>query len=138
MLVEFHGLDNLVSLRYSVTVSKYKEGYIFVKHKDRSTWEIPGGHIEDGESPFEAAERELIEETGAMNFVIKEICNYSVNRNNGKSYGRLFYAEIKSFSNKLNFETIEVKSFSELPNKLTYPKIQPYLFKEVLNRLDQT
>ena len=40
------------------------------------TWEIPGGHIEPGESPEEAARRELFEETGAAEFTIRPIFDY--------------------------------------------------------------
>lgn len=36
---------------------------ILTKHKNRG-WEIPGGKVEPGESPLEAAHRELLEETG--------------------------------------------------------------------------
>lgn len=36
---------------------------LFVEHPQRG-WEIPGGHIEPGESPDEAMLRELHEETG--------------------------------------------------------------------------
>src|SRR5450759_3451320 len=32
---------------------------VLCRHRDRSTWETPGGHIEPGESPREAAVREL-------------------------------------------------------------------------------
>ena len=36
---------------------------VFVKHPTRG-WEIPGGHLEPGESPEQALIREVLEETG--------------------------------------------------------------------------
>ena len=36
---------------------------VFVKHPTRG-WEIPGGHLEAGESPEQALLREVLEETG--------------------------------------------------------------------------
>lgn len=36
---------------------------LFVEHPERG-WEIPGGHVEPGETPDEAMLRELYEETG--------------------------------------------------------------------------
>lgn len=38
---------------------------LFVQHPKRG-WEIPGGHLEEGESPEEAMIRELREETGLV------------------------------------------------------------------------
>lgn len=37
---------------------------LLVKHKDFNKWLQPGGHIEDNETPEEAAIREVYEETG--------------------------------------------------------------------------
>ena len=54
--------------KYSVIMAKHKGQWLYVRHKERTTWEIPGGHIEDGETPMEAAGRELQEETGAICF----------------------------------------------------------------------
>lgn len=135
MTVSFYEKGYTKDLGYSVIISKDDSGYVFVKHKDRDTWEIPGGHIETNESSFEAAKRELIEETGAKKFTLQEVCIYSVNRGESKSYGSLFFAEISEFSGSLDYEIREIKSFKELPKHLTYPAIQPFLFKEVIKRV---
>jgi len=55
-------------LTYSVISARYKGKWIFVRHRLRNTWEICGGHIEPGETPEEAASREVMEETGAIEF----------------------------------------------------------------------
>ena len=51
-------------LAYSVITARFEGKWIFVRHRERTTWEIPGGHIEEGESSDVAASRELMEETG--------------------------------------------------------------------------
>ena len=37
---------------------------LLVKARDKSTWQLPGGRIEPGETPVEAVAREVKEETG--------------------------------------------------------------------------
>jgi len=135
MVVNFHELDNSVNLRFSVIVARDDNGFVFVKHQDRDTWEIPGGHIEAGETSIEAAKRELVEETGASSFSMSEVCNYSITVGHSISYGRLFFSEISDYSGSLDFEIEEVKSFAKIPDNLTYPKIQPLIFEEVLSRV---
>ncbi len=65
--IEFHDIVSEPDyvLTYVVMCAMYKSKWIFVRHKDRETWEVPGGHIEIGETPDEAACRELYEEAGA-------------------------------------------------------------------------
>ena len=62
------------------TVMGGESEVLFVEHPERG-WEIPGGHLESGESPEEALLRELFEETGVRynivqnKFVFKRINN---------------------------------------------------------------
>lgn len=133
MKVEFYNLDDFNnSLKFVVIQARYKDEWIFVRHKDRNTWEIPGGHIEKGEMPDEAAARELYEETGAIEYDLSPICNYSVEINESKSFGRLYYAEVKNIGELGDYEIDEIIAKDELPEKLTYDKIQPILYKKVL------
>ena len=78
--VRFHeeGAVDDALLVFAVLVSRYQGQWVFCKHRDRDTWEIPGGHREAGESILDAARRELFEETGARAFDLRPVCVYSV------------------------------------------------------------
>lgn len=91
-------------LKFAVIIAKTNGKWIFCKHKERNTYELPGGHREYSESILETAKRELNEETGAVDFDIKPICVYSVKgktrvseNDDEESYGMLFIANILSF-----------------------------------------
>jgi len=125
-------------LKFAVIISKTQNKYIFCKHKDRNTWEIPGGHREQDENIIDTAKRELYEETGALEFDIKPICVYSVtitdHFDNKESFGMLFFADIKCLETKLHSEIEKIAITSELPKMWTYPDIQPHLIKEAKKR----
>lgn len=121
-------------LIYSVIAARFGKEWLFVRHHDRSTWEIAGGHIEIGESAYDAACRELREETGATEFEIDCVATYSVTNSDGSKYGRLFFAEIHKFGQVPDISEIAEISLSEtMPLKLTYPDIQPLLFNKILD-----
>ena len=99
-------------LKFAVIISKTDGKWVFCKHRERDTYEVPGGHREMGETIFETAERELREETGAIDFSISPICVYSVKgkttmneKSDDESFGMLFYANIVSFEKELHSET---------------------------------
>lgn len=76
--VKFYDTIDDRLLKFAVIISKFDGKWVFCKHKDRRTYEIPGGHRENGEDIDTTAKRELQEETGAIDFTIKPICVYSV------------------------------------------------------------
>lgn len=126
-------------LKFAVIIAKAEGKLVFCKHRKRDTYEIPGGHREEGEKILDAAKRELQEETGALDFRIEPICVYSVtapdNFNNGQeSFGMLYFAEIYEFEKELHNEIETIILVEELEGDWTYPKIQPKLIEEAKRR----
>jgi 8-oxo-dGTP diphosphatase len=135
VIVEFYEPDFTPDskLTYSVITARFRGKWVLVRHRERSTLEIPGGHIEENESPLEAASRELREETGAIEFTLGYVATYSVTTNGNSGYGRLFFAEVSEMGEPSDrFEIGEVVLVDSLPGNLTYPLIQPALFERVL------
>lgn len=125
-------------LTYSVVSAKFKNKWLFVRHHKRSTFEIAGGHIEKGETSFEAAGRELMEESGAIRFTLVCIATYSVKKDGRTGWGRLYYSEVFELGPIPDISEIAEVTFSDhLPENNTHPDIQPYLFKKTLEYLQK-
>lgn len=55
-----------------VSPSDQPSHVLWVKRKDCGIWVLPGGGIDQGETPEEAALRELMEETGVKALILKK------------------------------------------------------------------
>lgn len=139
MEVKFYDTVEDKLLKFAVIVAKSKGKWVFCKHKERDTYECPGGHREAGENIDDTARRELYEETGAIEYTIQPICVYSVtdpdNFNGVETFGKLYFADIATFETELHSEIEKIELFDGLPKKWTYPLIQPLLLKEVERRI---
>lgn len=136
MKVNFYEAVEDKLLKFAVIIAKTKGQYVFCKHKERDTLEVPGGHREPGESILTTAKRELYEETGAVSFEIEPICVYSVvaDSDSEESFGMLYRAEINAFEPELHSEIERIVIMDGFPEKWTYPEIQPKLIEEARKR----
>ncbi|MBP3479395.1 MAG: NUDIX domain-containing protein [Oscillospiraceae bacterium] len=118
------------NIQFAVVCARYQNRWILCRHKQRSTWEIPGGHREIGEPIDETARRELWEETGVADANIHRIGSYSVEQNGELTYGMLYFADVHTLGEvPMNSEIGKTAQFEILPKDLTYPDIQPQLHR---------
>ena len=142
MKVTTYRLDEIPDseLVFAVIAAKHEGNWLFCRHKDRSTWEIPGGHRETGETVEAAARRELWEETGAVDFKIRYAFDYHVDNTAAKpgdyAAGQVFIADIETLGSIPESEMAEVSLWDSYPSveQLTYPAILPELYNIIITQ----
>lgn len=137
--IDFYSTENVGSQQvlYVVIVARYQGKWIFVREHDKDSWSLPAGHLESDETIYEAALRELYEETGAVDCELIAVNGYRVIENSKSGYGQFFFAEIHRLAEKPESEIAEWQLYETLPSKLTYPEIQPHFYKRVKQYLGE-
>ncbi len=85
--------------------------YLMVWHNGRGGWEMPGGHIEPGESPEEACVREFREEAG-----------YAIEIVGTRDIGHCYVCAAILGSRMEGDCEMESCLFAELPEKLSFDR----------------
>lgn len=129
MECRIYALNSLKTYKFVVILSRYAGQILLSKHRLRSTWESQGGHIEPGETPLDAARRELYEESGALEYRITPAFDYRAWDEASAANGMVFLAEIEALGPLPQSEMERTALFDALPPNLTYPGIAPVLFR---------
>lgn len=95
---------------------------LFIKRRDVPVWVLPGGGIEENESPQEALIREVQEETGYLVTIERKSAEYfPINRLS--AFTTVFICQIAKGSMSLSAETAEIAFYpiSQLPSSIFPP-----------------
>jgi len=116
-----------LKITYVYVIAFDRKGrFLMVRHKRRGGWEMPGGHLEPGETPEDAVRREFLEETGHILLDIKECITEP---RGGKVFGGIVG---KKMAEPRPDEIAEVGMFDALPAPLSFPKVE---YEQMLSRI---
>lgn len=116
-------------------ICRFKDQWLLTRHPRRG-WEFPGGKVEEGETPEEAAIREVYEETGARVGSIRYIAQYKVDGRSGTIIKNVYYAEIMEVRAKTDYmETDGPVFIHELPYDIRTNETYSFMMKDDVLRL---
>ncbi len=96
-------------------ICKYKDQWLLTDHQRRG-FEFPGGKVEEGESPEQAAVREVLEETGGSVSSINYLGQYRVTGKDKIIIKNIYFANIGELLTQQHyFETNGPVLFKEFP-----------------------
>ncbi len=114
----------LDDIEFVVIFTNYQGKWVYCWHKRRESFEHPGGHVESGETPMQAAKRELYEESGITDCRLTPLWDYEFIWPDGKrrNNGRVFYAEVYSLGGLPESEMSHIELFDSVPENYTYDR----------------
>lgn len=147
MKVEILPLGILNSYSFVIVFSVYDGKVLLSRKRGKCSWELQGGHIENGETPINAAKRELFEESGVLDINMVPLFDYRTyevdSHNSEKNIkepdlgkpgrnGIVFFANVLCLGVLPKSEIEEICLWDYLPDNLTYPEITSLLYQQLI------
>lgn len=133
----YHIAGTLDSIGFVCIFTKYQDKWVYCWHKKRQSYEHPGGHVEPGETPLQAAKRELYEETGITDCTMIPLWDYEQiwGDGRGKNNGRMYLAMANSLGELPDSEMDKIELFETVPENYTYSREEEKADLERINQI---
>lgn len=125
MISKTYPLGSFERYKYVVIMSRMDGGFLLSRHKQRTTWEFQGGHIEPGETRCRPRGASSLRNRARRPFDIAPLCDYWAGSEDGQSgaCGVVFTVDIHGLGALPESEMAETGRFERLPENMTYPEI---------------
>ncbi len=134
MQVKFYDKSDDGLLMCAVVIAKYNGRWLYCKHRDAVTFELPYGYRGEDEMIEDTARHALSRKTGAKKYTLKPVCTYSQDNGDITVFGKLYYAEIKEMDPTLQAKGERVYYLDSHPDNQSCPELHPLLVQEAIRR----
>ncbi|MBS3118833.1 NUDIX domain-containing protein [Candidatus Woesearchaeota archaeon] len=115
---------------------RYNGKYLLLKkkkdiHREHiGGWEVPGGKVELGETPSQAGQREIEEETGLSVQIVSELKPLKLEKDSVKTYTHVYLAEAEG--EKISLSSEHSKYIWIFPQKVD--SLKDVIYKDLLKQ----
>ncbi|TMW71911.1 RNA deprotection pyrophosphohydrolase [Alteribacter natronophilus] len=111
-------------------VCRYRGSWLLTLHPSRGL-EFPGGKVEQGEDPAEAARREVFEETGGVVRELHYVGQYRVKGKQETVIKNVYFAEVDNLITRSNYhETKGPRLLKTLPDNVRTSRRYSFIMKD--------